>query len=71
MHDGLKAVVKHFHLGGTLLKIMPLAQGHINDTYILISEAKGRIVRHGFPVRVDVVSSYRGTRAPAPSSESP
>ncbi|MBN2316508.1 MAG: aminoglycoside phosphotransferase family protein [Sedimentisphaerales bacterium] len=46
MHDGLREVVKHFHLEGTLKEINPLAQGHINDTYIVTSKAKGRIVRH-------------------------
>ncbi len=46
MHDELQAVGKHFDLGGTLIKTAPLAQGHINDTYILTSQAKGRMVRH-------------------------
>ncbi|MFC1633867.1 phosphotransferase enzyme family protein [Planctomycetota bacterium] len=46
MDDRVKSVLKHFHLGGTLVKIAPLAQGHINDTYILTSEEKGRVVRH-------------------------
>lgn len=46
MCDGAESVVKHFHLRATLKNIAPLAQGHINDTYILTSENKGRIVRH-------------------------
>lgn len=46
MDDRVKSVVQHFQLGGTLLKIAPLAQGHINETYILTSEEKGRVVRH-------------------------
>jgi thiamine kinase-like enzyme len=46
MRNDLESVIKHFHLGAALKKIAPLAQGHINDTYILTSEAKGRVVRH-------------------------
>lgn len=44
--EDLKSVVKHFHLGAALVEIAPLTQGHINDTYILRSEEKGRVVRH-------------------------
>lgn len=46
MHDAVESAARHFNLGGTLRKVAPLAQGHINDTYILTSEEKGRVVRH-------------------------
>lgn len=46
MLDGLREVVKHFHFGGTLKEIKPLAQGHINDTFIVTSETEGRMIRH-------------------------
>ncbi|OHB79598.1 MAG: hypothetical protein A2Z25_03395 [Planctomycetes bacterium RBG_16_55_9] len=46
MHEGVESVIKQFHLPGTLVSVAPLAQGHINDTYILTSEDGGRVVRH-------------------------
>ena len=46
MQAAVKSIVKHFHLEGTLPEVTPLAQGHINDTYILTSEKNTRVVRH-------------------------
>jgi thiamine kinase-like enzyme len=46
MQDSVESVIQHFDLGGVLVEAAPLAQGHINDTYILTSEQGGRLVRH-------------------------
>ncbi len=46
MTDGIKSIVKHFHLEGKLLEAAPLAQGHINDTYILTCAKNKRVVRY-------------------------
>jgi thiamine kinase-like enzyme len=46
MRDGVESVVKHFRLGSPPLHIAPLAQGHINDTYIVSGQQKGRRVRY-------------------------
>lgn len=46
MQDAVKSIVKHFQLEGTLLEVTRLAQGHINDTYILTCVKNKRVVRH-------------------------
>ncbi|UCC96685.1 MAG: aminoglycoside phosphotransferase family protein [Phycisphaerales bacterium] len=46
MQDVVKSIVKHFHLEGTLSEVMPLAQGHINNTYILARVKNKRVVRY-------------------------
>jgi len=46
MQHELKSIVDHFYVGGRLTEIVPLARGHINDTYILTTEDNGQPVRY-------------------------
>jgi len=46
MTDGVKSIMKHFHLEGMLLEATPLAQGHINDTYILTCVKNKSVTRY-------------------------
>lgn len=46
MKDDIKSVAKRFHIRGELVDAVPIAGGHINDTYILTSEKNGHIVRY-------------------------
>jgi hypothetical protein len=46
MKDDVKSVAKHFHIRGEVVDVVPLARGHINDTYILTCEKNGHIARH-------------------------
>lgn len=46
MTDAVKSIVKHFHIEGKLLSAEPLAQGHINDTYILACARDNSVTRY-------------------------
>jgi hypothetical protein len=46
MQHELKSVVDHFHVRGRLIEIVPLARGHINDTYVLVAEDNRQPVRY-------------------------
>lgn len=46
MQHELKSVVDHFHIRGRLTEIVPLARGHINDTYVLAAEDNKQPIRY-------------------------
>ena len=46
MRNAVETIAEQFHLRGTLLEVKSLAQGHINDTYIITSKEDGCVVRH-------------------------
>jgi hypothetical protein len=46
MKDDIKSVAKHFRVCGELVDAIPVAVGHINDTYFLTCDKNGKIVRY-------------------------
>jgi len=46
MEHDITAVVEHFDLGGEIVASAPVTTGHINDTYVLTTSARGRQTRY-------------------------
>ena len=46
MEGDFTFVAEHFALDGDLMDVSPLAQGHINDTYIVVTRANDAVVRY-------------------------
>lgn len=46
MKDDVRSASKHFRVSGELVDILPVARGHINDTYVLSCRKNGNVVRY-------------------------
>jgi len=46
MKDDVRSASKHFRVSGELVDILPVARGHINDTYVLNCRKNGNVVRY-------------------------
>jgi hypothetical protein len=46
MKDNVRSASKHFRVSGELVDILPVARGHINDTYVLNCRKNGNDIRY-------------------------